>query len=222
MCSSSSDHNGHANGQRTLPVVKQCVQSGILVPDNIENISEQGSRNCEVNQTAMMNDFGNIINMECQITTFMKHMPQTKDTACNSSGSLSNTVNHKNVEKTPAVECHKPHLFVRINRIKVEHVRQMQQSIKEFIQKSPKFSKKMGLKVLEDQQPKDTITNSITNCKDNTIATNDGTILDDTFNIMKAQEKQNIKRKYPVALDDIPLEQLCEYKQFLHIHTYKF
>ncbi|XP_073824751.1 nipped-B cohesin loading factor isoform X2 [Musca autumnalis] len=110
-------------------------------------------------------------------------------------------------------------LLVRINRLKTEDVRLMKESIKEFVQKSPELSKKLGLMNAETSE------NNRRICEDNATTLQNtskciidirqqcsgdkvNAVLDDTFNIMKANENDTSKRKYPVSIDDIPPDQI--------------
>ncbi|XP_013107100.2 nipped-B protein isoform X1 [Stomoxys calcitrans] len=113
----------------------------------------------------------------------------------------------------------KTHPLVRINRLKTEDVRLMQQSIKEFIQKSPGFSKKLGLKGNEPGTEKsdekqslaqpDSLAKTSPETKIKTPIDSKTKTVEDTFNIMKANEtKQTSKRKLPVSIDDIPPDQI--------------
>lgn len=168
-------------------------------------------------------DFKNVLNMQKQLSISSQQKSQNDN---NSSEIILSSQNSK--EKSPQLtksldSCNKSNLLVRINRIKTDDVRLMQQSIKEFIKKSPEMARKMCLlkeditntvKSEPDEQHPD-----VTNVQKylrpefsiNTSVNSKTEILDDTFNIMKAHEKVAQKRKHPVSLIDIPPEQICKY-----------
>ncbi|XP_058985829.1 nipped-B protein isoform X3 [Musca domestica] len=104
--------------------------------------------------------------------------------------------------------------LVRINRLKTEDICRMKKSIKEFAQKSPKSSKKLGImdtaNVENDHGSRYGIDSSIINTKipDGCSKDIQIAVLDDTFNIMKANEKDSSKRKHPASVDDIPPDQI--------------
>lgn len=133
------------------------------------------------------------------------------------------TKNRSTIIIKPAQGCIKSRLLVRINRIKTEDVHTMQQSIKEFIKKSPELAKKMCLltsdttnvvkREVEDIQPEEihppTQSENII-AKENVSEDGRSAVLEDTFNIMKAHEKVSQKRKLPISFDDIPHDQICK------------
>lgn len=129
------------------------------------------------------------------------------------------------LKKSSSSSSAKSRPMVRINRLKKENVHLMQKSIQEFIQKSPELSKKLGLVKTESlDDSKEQVVDKKENMPNNTTTqaaaaaaapskvvpeiSSKETVLDDTFNIMKANEKQSSKRKLPVSVDDIPPEQI--------------
>ncbi|TMW44236.1 hypothetical protein DOY81_010684, partial [Sarcophaga bullata] len=187
-------------------------------------------------------DFKNVLNMQKQLSISSQQKSQNDN---NSSEIILSSQNSK--EKSPQLtklvdSSNKSNLLVRINRIKTDDVRLMQQSIKEFIKKSPEMARKMCLlkedntntvnavKCEPDEQQSD-----VTNVQNylrpefslNTSIHSKTEILDDTFNIMKAHEKVAQKRKHPASLVDIPPEQIYskpkvrKVERNLSVHTPK-
>ena len=168
-------------------------------------------------------DFKNVLNMQKQLSISSQQKSQNDN---HSSEVILSSQNSK-IKSPPLTKtldsCNKSNFLVRINRIKTDDVRLMQQSIKEFIKKSPEMARKMclikeditntGKCDLDEQHP------DVANVRKyltpglsiNTSVNSKTEILDDTFNIMKAHEKVAQKRKHPVSLIDIPPEQICKY-----------
>lgn len=173
--------------------------------------------------TPIRGDFENVLHMQRQL-------PKIVQQKCAQPGDIvqqAQPVENPAVSTKPAILmkasscCNKSRLLVRLNRIKTEDANLMQQSIEEFIKKSPELAKKMCLlkpegsedvkKELEEvlsteiHQNANSINEKVVAVEDNKSA-----ILNDTFNIMKASEKISQKRKHPTGIEDIPTEEICK------------
>lgn len=198
----------------------------------IHGVSEDNFNNLEsshITKTSVQAEFKNVLNMQREMLNSVQ--PKVLTESCNFSPTTAIPIDEKQVSTENSTvlikslsRCNKSRFLVRINRIKAEDVRLMQQSIKEFIKKSPKLTKKMCLlksdtTELVKSEPNDVLTEQIQQHlqsekeieKANVPEDKKSAILDDTFNIMKAHEKMAQKRKHPASVDDVPPEEICEY-----------
>lgn len=196
---------------------------------NNEEKNEDRSNNHDKRKNITQADFKNVLNMQKELSNTIQ--PKILTESCNTSKTSSEpavvvkqiTKNRSTIIIKPLQGCSKSRLLVRINRIKAEDVRNMQQSIKEFIKKSPELAKKMCLlptdttndvktelediqseEIHQPTQPENVI------IKENVSEGGKLEVLEDTFNIMKAHEKVSQKRKIPISFDDIPHDQICK------------
>lgn len=123
----------------------------------------------------------------------------------------------------------KTQLRVCVNRLKSSDVQLMQTSIKTFIQKSPALANKIGLlSVVDhnvdmkdkegatttiDQLTQDQLTSTSSAISADSQQRRNSLIDTDTFNIIKASEKQasnSKRRQHMTSFDDLPPDQICK------------
>ncbi|KAM7351654.1 nipped-B cohesin loading factor isoform 2-T2 [Cochliomyia hominivorax] len=200
------------NKKESVPEVSNI--SNVDYNISIKNTSEDSYLNHKPS-TIVHTDLKNVLCMQRKLSHSIQQKIINESYNTNTTSDLAELLKeNKNNKSTKS-------LLIRINRIKPEDVRAMQQSIKKFIKRSPELAKKMCLLKSDTEkivkiEPEDINAEQKLSegsheiVIDTSKVSEDGksAILEDTFNIMKAHEKVAQKRKFSISIDDIPHDQI--------------
>ncbi|XP_037927462.1 nipped-B protein [Teleopsis dalmanni] len=211
-----TDNIALTQAENTLSLVTETLVSleqeqSVVCPNILNQQLQEIQLITEKNAYENFSLFTNADNKELQNQLLENSLDIAEEQQLLSSVLLCNTQADPHIDKNIEQKIlesagNKPQVRVCINRLKEEHARQMQHSIKGFVQKGD-IIKKIDTPVTEMESSNITEQN-LTDDKLAIMNSSTSSYLADTFTLMKADENRVRKRKPVISLENIPPDQI--------------